>query len=171
VTDHKFLEDFHEDSLQITRQKNRFLYNRPDDPLKVFRCPTVSRSFSVEDVRTSEHHRPDDRSSFSNFYTELDFSSRHYLGSFCKTFGRCGNMSRSCQAFQNIPDFRWNAEMRYSEDRPEARPSRPDVYLLWKDLRYSGRKLQKTVRTWLTSVRTLNSQSSNLSKFRFSVSL
>jgi hypothetical protein len=40
----------------------------------------VSRSFSVEDVRTSEQHRPDARSSFSNFYTKLDFS-RHYLES------------------------------------------------------------------------------------------
>jgi hypothetical protein len=33
----------------------------------------MSRSFSVEDVRTSELHRPDARSSFSSFYTELDF--------------------------------------------------------------------------------------------------
>jgi hypothetical protein len=30
VTDHKFLEDVHEDSLQSPRQKKRFLYNRPD---------------------------------------------------------------------------------------------------------------------------------------------
>jgi hypothetical protein len=169
--DHKFLEDFHEDSLQITRQKNRFLCNRLDEPLKVFGCLIVSRSFSVEDVWTSVQHRPDDRSSFSNFYTELDFSCRHCLGSFCKTFEWRGNTSRRCPAFQNIPDFRWNAERRYSEDRLDARPSRLDVYLLWKDLRYSGRQSQKTVRTWLTSIRMLDSQSSNLSKFRFSVSL
>jgi hypothetical protein len=26
-----------------------------------------------------------------------------------------------------------------SEDRPDARPSRPDVVLLWKELRYSGK--------------------------------
>jgi hypothetical protein len=32
VTDHKFLEDVHEDSLQIPRQKSRFLCNRPDKP-------------------------------------------------------------------------------------------------------------------------------------------
>jgi len=50
VTDGKFLEDVHEDSLQITRQKNRFLYNRPDEPLKVSGCPAVSRSFSIEDI-------------------------------------------------------------------------------------------------------------------------
>jgi hypothetical protein len=34
VTDHKHLEDIHEESLQISRQNNRFLCNRPDGPLK-----------------------------------------------------------------------------------------------------------------------------------------
>jgi hypothetical protein len=111
----------------------------------------------VEDFRTSEQHRPDVRSSFSNFYTELDFRSRHCLGRFCKTSGRC-------PSFQNIPVFSSNAEMSYSKDRPDARPSRPDVYLLRKDLCYSRRRSQKTV--W-----TLNSQSQNLSRFRISVSL
>jgi hypothetical protein len=171
VTDHKFLEDVHEDSLQIPRQKNRFLCNRPDEPLKASGRPSVSRSFNVEDVRTSEQHRPDAWSSFSNFYTELDFSSRHCLGSFCKTSGRCGNTSGPCLAFQNILDFRSNVERCYSEDRLDTRPSRRDLYLLWKELRYSGRLSQKIVRTRLTFVRTLDSQSSNLSKFRFFVSL
>jgi hypothetical protein len=124
VTDHKFLEDIHEDSLQISRQKNRFLCNRPDEPLKAFKRPAVSRRFRVEDVWMSEQHRSDARSSFYNFYTELDFNSRHCLGSFCKTFGWRGNTFGSCPAFQNISDFRSNAERSYSEDRP-------DVYLLW----------------------------------------
>jgi hypothetical protein len=70
----KFLENVHEDSMRIPRQLNWFLCNRSDGPLKASGCPTMSRSFSVEDVRKSGQHRPDDRSSFSNFYTELDFS-------------------------------------------------------------------------------------------------
>jgi hypothetical protein len=78
-------------------QINQFLCKRSDVPLKASRRPSVARSFSVEDVRTSEQHCPDARSSFSNFYTELDFS-RHYLGSFCKTSGRY-------LAFQNISGF------------------------------------------------------------------
>jgi hypothetical protein len=81
VTDHKILENVHKDSLQIPSQINRFLYNRPNEPLKASGRPAVSRSFKVQDVRTSEQHRLDDRSSFSNFYTELDFS-RHCLGKF-----------------------------------------------------------------------------------------
>jgi hypothetical protein len=139
--------------------------------LKASERPAVSRSFSIEDVWTSEQHRPDARSSFSNFFTELDFSSRHYLGSFCKKSGRRGDTYGRCPAVQNIPDFRSNAERRYSEDHLDSRPSRPEVYLLWKDLCFFGRLSQKTVRTRLTSVRTLDSQSSNLRRFRFSVSL
>jgi hypothetical protein len=124
----------------------------------------------VEDVRTSEQHRPDARSSFSNFYTELDFRSRHCLGRFCKSSGRHGNTSECCPAFQNIPVFRSNAERSYNKDHSDARPSRLDVYLLRKDLGYSGRRSQKTVRTRQSSVRTLDSQSPNLSRFRISVS-
>jgi hypothetical protein len=86
---------------------------------------------------------------FPKFYKKLDFRSRHYLGSFCKTSERCGNTSRRCPAFHNIPVFRSNTERSYSEDRPDAQPSRPDIYLLWKDLCYSGRQSQKTVRTRL----------------------
>jgi hypothetical protein len=69
----------------------------------------VSRSFSVEDVQTPEQHLPDARSSFSNFYTELDFS-RHCLRSLCKTSGRRGNMSGCYPAFQNISDFLFKHE-------------------------------------------------------------
>jgi hypothetical protein len=163
--------DVHEDSMQFPSQNSRFLCNCSNEPLKVSGWPAVSRSFSDEDVRMSEQHRPDARSSFSNFYTGLDFNSRHCLGSCCKTSRRCGNTSRHCPAFQNILDFRSNAERSYSEDCLEARPSCSDVYFLWKDSRYSGSRSQKTVRMRLTSVRTLDRKSSNLSRFGFSVSI
>jgi hypothetical protein len=52
VTDHKFVEDVHEDSLQIPRQKNQFLCNLLDKPLKASGRPAVSRSF---DLKTSGH--------------------------------------------------------------------------------------------------------------------
>jgi len=85
------------------------LWRRPDSP----QC----LADWVEDVRTLEQHRPDDRSSFSKFHTKLDFRSRHCLGSFCKTSERRGNTSGHCPAFQNIPMFHSNTEMSYSEDR------------------------------------------------------
>jgi hypothetical protein len=68
------------------------LWRRPD--------PSQCLADWVEDVWMSEQHRPDDRSRFSNFYTELYFRSRHCLGSFCKTFGRRGNTSGWCQHFR-----------------------------------------------------------------------
>jgi hypothetical protein len=49
-------------------------------PLKESERPAVFKSFSVEDVRTSELHHLDARSSFSSFYTKLDFMFRHGSG-------------------------------------------------------------------------------------------
>jgi hypothetical protein len=97
VTGHEFL-DVHKDSMQFSSQINWFLCNSSDGPLKASRRPTMSRSFSVEEVRMSEQHHPDARSSFSNFYKELDFSW-HYLGSFCKTSIQRGNISGRYPAF------------------------------------------------------------------------
>jgi hypothetical protein len=53
---HKFLEDVHGDFMQFLSQINRFLCNCPDETLKASGHPTVSRSFSIEDVRKSEQH-------------------------------------------------------------------------------------------------------------------
>jgi hypothetical protein len=46
VIDHKFLEDVHEDFMQIPRQKNWFLCNRLDEPLKASGHPAVSSRLS-----------------------------------------------------------------------------------------------------------------------------
>jgi hypothetical protein len=88
VTDHKFLEDVHEDSMQFPSQNSQFLCNRLDEPLKASGSLAVSKSFSVEDVRTSELHRLDARSSFYSFYTELDFMFRHGSGDRNRPDGR-----------------------------------------------------------------------------------
>jgi hypothetical protein len=95
---HKFLEDVHEDSMQFPSQNNRFLCNRPDGPLKASGSPVVSRSFSVEDVRTSELHRPDASSSLSSFYKELDFMFRHRSGNSNRPDGRA-TPSRNISGF------------------------------------------------------------------------
>jgi hypothetical protein len=138
VTDHKFLEDVHEDSMQFSSQNSRFLCNHSDWFLKASGRPSVSRSFSVEDVRTSEQHHPDARSSFSNSYTELDFS-RHCLGSLCKMSGWRGNTSGRCPAFQNISDFLFERgkELQQRLSRCSAKPSgrgpiMERIALFWK---------------------------------------
>jgi hypothetical protein len=111
-------------------------------PLKASERPSVSRSFSVEDVWTSEQYRPDSRSSFSNFYTELDFS-RHYLESFYKTFGRHGNTSGCYPAFQNILSFLYGRGKEW-QWRPSGHLAKPSwrgpimgrIALFWKGNRW-----------------------------------
>jgi hypothetical protein len=126
--------------MQFPSQNSQFLCNCPDGPLKASGRPAVSRSFNVEDVRTSEQHRLDARSSFSNFYTELDLSSQHCLGSFCKTSRRRGNTSGRCPAFQNISSFLYERgkEIQRKLSGHSAKPSRRGpvmgrIALFWKD--------------------------------------
>jgi hypothetical protein len=116
VTDHKFLKDVDEDSMEFPSQNSRFLCNHPDGPLKVSGRPTVPRSFSVEDVRMLDQHRPDARSSFSNFYTELE--------SLYKMSGRRGNTFGRYPAFQNISDFLFECRKELQQ-RPSERSSKP----------------------------------------------
>jgi hypothetical protein len=104
VTGHKVLEDVHEDSMHFPSQINQFLCNCLDRPLKASGHPAVSKSFNFEDVRMSDQHHSDARSSFSNFYMKLDFSL-HYLDSFYKTSRLLGNTSGHYPAFQNILSF------------------------------------------------------------------
>jgi len=90
--------------MQFPNQNSWFLCNRPDGPLKASRHLAVSRSFSVAAVQMTELHRPDARSCYFEFDTELDFR-RHLLGRFYQTSGRCGNTSGRYLVFQNIPKY------------------------------------------------------------------
>jgi hypothetical protein len=134
VTDQKLLEDVHKDSLHIPSQINRFLCNRPDEPLKASGHPVVSSKNYVEDVRTTEQHSPDAGSIIIQH--GIRFQKSTLLGSLYKSSRRCGNTSRRYPAFQNILVFHSNAERSYSEDRQDARPSRLDVDLIRIELRY-----------------------------------
>jgi len=73
VTDHKHLEDIHEESLRIPRQINQFLCNRPDGPLKASGRPSMSSSFTLKTSgRQSNTVRMLGQSVFNK---ELDFKS------------------------------------------------------------------------------------------------
>jgi hypothetical protein len=125
-------------SIRFPSQNSRFLWNCPNGPLKASERPVVSRSFSVEDVRTSELHHLDARSSLSNFYTELDFS-RLCLGSLWKMSGRRGNTSGRCPTFQNITDFLFECGKELQR-RPSGHSAKPSgcepvmerIALFWK---------------------------------------
>jgi hypothetical protein len=141
ITDHKLLKDVHEESLQNPREKQPV----PVQPSrKAFEGVRMPLSVQQIMMKTSGHQSNTVWTlGQSVFNKELDFKIQHCLGSLCKPSGRHGNTSGRCPVFQNIPDFRSNAE----------------------------RILVKIVRTRLTSIWTLASQSPNLSSFRFPVSL
>jgi hypothetical protein len=61
VTDHKLLEDIHEESLQILSQIKRVLVQPSEWAFEDFRTHQCLADY-VEDVRTTEQHPPDARS-------------------------------------------------------------------------------------------------------------
>jgi hypothetical protein len=108
INDYKLLKDVLEESLQNPRQKQSV----PVQPSgRAFEGVWTLLSVQQITMKTSGRQ--------SNtvwtlgqlvFNKEFDFRSRHCLGSLCKSSGRRGNTSRRCPAFQNIPEFRSNAE-------------------------------------------------------------
>jgi hypothetical protein len=84
-----------------SKSASQFLCNRSDRPLKASRHPAVSRRFKVEDIQMSGQHRPDTRSSFSNFYTEFDFY-RHLFGKFLQDVRTTWQHVRT---LPNIPEY------------------------------------------------------------------
>jgi hypothetical protein len=53
MTDHIFLKDAHENSIQFLSQNSWFLCNRPDEPLKVSGCPVCLEASAL---KTSGRH-------------------------------------------------------------------------------------------------------------------
>jgi len=147
---HKFLEIVHEDSMHKLKSATRFQYNRPDGSLKTSGCPVVSRSFSVEDVRMLEQHHPNARSSYSNFYTKLDFN-QHLCGKFLQ------DVRRTCQLVWTLSSILVPLRARKGDTVKPVRTLGQAVRT-WtyygKNCAILERRLQKTVRTRLTSVQT-----------------
>jgi len=132
--------------------------------------PTMSRNFSVEDVWTSGKHLRDPRSSFSNFYTELDFS-RHLFGKFLQDVWM---MWQHVWTLPSIPEyFRFPLRAQKGETVKTVWTLGQAVQT-WsyygKNCAIMEMRSQKTIRSRLTSVRTPTCHL-NLSRIRFSLSL
>jgi hypothetical protein len=108
ITDHKLLEDVHEESLQNPRQKQPVPVQPSGRALKASGRPVVSHRYTLKSSeRQSNIVQTLGQSVFNK---ESDFRSRHCLGSLCKTSRRRGNTSGRCPVVQNIPEFCSNVE-------------------------------------------------------------
>jgi hypothetical protein len=106
---HKFLEDVHEDLMQISSQLTSScatvwtgLWRRPDtlQCLEALALKTFGHQGNT--VQTLGQASPISTWSWISVDT--------YLGSFCKTSGRCGNLFGRYPAFQNISGFLYECE-------------------------------------------------------------
>jgi hypothetical protein len=105
VIDQKLLEDVHEDSLQNSK---------PNQPV-----PVQPSRRAFEGVRTPRS------------VLQITRKTSGHQSNTVLTLGQSlFNTSGCCPAFQNILVFRSNATRSYSEDRPDARSSHPDVDLI-----------------------------------------
>jgi len=137
----KAISVFKEDSLQIPTQRSRIPSNRPDvwcscpDAHQLatsIRTPCSVLQINIEDVRMLKQHRPDDRS--ISIQQGVWFQKSTLFG---KSLQAVRTMSSSSE-YSRVPFERGND---FSEDRPNARSSRPDVNLIkieshcfWKDI-------------------------------------
>lgn len=150
---------FHANSKSISR----FLCNRPNGPLKASGRPIVSRSFSVEVVWTSGQYHPDTRSSFSNFYKELDFS-RHLFGKFLQDIRTMWQHIRTLPSVPKYSEFPLRTRKGVIVKTVRTLSEAVRTWTCYgKNRAILERRSQKTVRTRLTSVRTPTCQSPNLS--------
>jgi hypothetical protein len=146
---------------------SRFLCNRPDGPLKPSGLPSVSRSFMVEDVRTSGQHRSNARSSF-NFYSELDFS-RHLCEKFLQDVRTTWQLVRTISSIPEYSTFPLRARKGVTVKTVQTLGQAIRTWSCFgKNCAILERRSQKTVWMRLSYILTLHNQSPNLPRIRFS---
>jgi hypothetical protein len=104
ISDHKLLKDVQEESLQNPRQKQLVLVQPSRQAFEGVRTLLSVQQITMKPSgRQSNTVRTPGQSVFNK---ELDFRSRHCLGSLCKTSGQRGNTFGRCPVFQKILEFR-----------------------------------------------------------------
>jgi len=135
------------------------------------RCPDTPQCLTDndEDVGTLEQHRPDARSIIVQHGVEFQKSTL-----FGKSLQAVRTTWQHVWMMSNISEYsKVSFERRkdFSEDRPDARSSRPDANLIKIELSCFWKDIAENRPDVANFVRTLDSQSPNLISFRFHVSL
>jgi hypothetical protein len=138
VSDHKLLGDVHEQSLQNPRQNSWFLCNRRTGLWKRLDAPQCPAD-NDEDARMSEQHRPDARS--ISIQQGVGFKKSTLFGKSLQAVRTTWQHVRAMSSILEYSRVSFERGKDFSEDRPEARSSRPDVTLIkielrcfWKDI-------------------------------------
>jgi hypothetical protein len=136
---HKLLKDVHEESLQNSRQKQSVPVQPSGRVFEGVRTPRSVLQINIEDVRTSEQHRPNNRS--ISIQQGVCFQKLTLFG---KSLQAIQTMWQHVRTMSNSSEYSrvlFECGRDFSEDRPDARSSRPDVNLIkielrcfWKDI-------------------------------------
>jgi hypothetical protein len=128
ITDHKLFKDVHEESLQNPRQKQP-VHVQPSG----WAFEGVQQ-INIEDVWTSKQHRPDVRS--ISIRQGVGFQKSTLFGKSLQAVWTMWQHVRTMSSISEYSRVLFERRKDFSEDRPDARSSRPDVNPIKIELRY-----------------------------------
>jgi hypothetical protein len=135
VYGHKFLEDVH----AISKSEQPVPVQSSGWGFEGVRTPRSVLQINIEDVRTLEQHRPDDRS--ISIQQEVWFQKLTLFGKSLQAVRTTWQHVRTMSSISEYSRVPFERGKDFSEDRPDARSSRPDVNpikielrCLWKDI-------------------------------------
>jgi hypothetical protein len=133
ITDHKLLKDVHEESLQNPRQKQSVLMQPSGRAFEGVRTPRSVLQINIEDVRTSEQHRPEARS--ISIQQEVGFQKSTLFGKFLQAVRTTWQYVWTISSISKYSKVSFEHRKDFSEDRPSVRSSRSDVNPIKVELR------------------------------------
>jgi hypothetical protein len=139
ITDHKLLKDVHEESLQNPRQKQPVLVQPFGRAFEGIRTPRSVLQINIEDAWTSEQHRSDAR--LISIQQGVCFQKSTLFGKSLQAVRTTWQHVRTMSSSLEYSRVLFERRKDFSEDRPNARSSRPDMKLIkielrcfWKDI-------------------------------------
>jgi hypothetical protein len=125
ITVHKPREDIHEESIAKTKPKQKVLVQPSGRAFEGVRTPRSVLQINNEDVRTLEQHHPDARS--ISFQQGVGFKKLTLFGKSLQTVWMTWQHVWTMSSISKYSIVPFERGKNFSEDRPDARSSRPDV--------------------------------------------
>jgi hypothetical protein len=133
ITDHKLLKDVHEESLQNPRQKQPVPVQSSGHAFEGIWTPRSFLQINIEDIRTSEQHRPDARS--ISIQQGVGFQKLTLFGKSLQAVRMMWQHVRTMSSISEYSRVPFKRRKDFSKDRPEIRSSRLDMNPIKIELR------------------------------------